>query len=53
LLVKNRFCRRGDTACDSKWAVRCATHNLLKLYRAYSAEAASAAEAGSGRAKWN
>jgi len=36
----DRFCRRGDTACDSEWAVMCATHNLLKLYR-------------SGRAKWN
>jgi transposase len=36
----DRFCRRGDTACDSEWAVMCATHNLLKLYR-------------SGKAKWN
>jgi len=36
----DRFCRRGDTACDSEWAVICATHNLLKLYR-------------SGRANWN
>jgi transposase len=36
----DRFCRRGDTACASEWAVMCATHNLLKLYR-------------SGRAKWH
>jgi transposase len=36
----DRFCRRGDPACDSEWAVMCATHNLLKLYR-------------SGKASWN
>jgi transposase len=36
----DRFCRRGETACDSEWAVMCATHNLLKLYR-------------SGRVRWN
>ena len=27
------FCRRGETARDSEWAVMCATHNLLKLFR--------------------
>jgi len=27
------FCRRGETACESEWAVICATHNLLKLFR--------------------
>ena len=36
----DRFCRRGDPACESEWAVMCATHNLLKLYR-------------SGKASWN
>ena len=36
----DRFCRRGETACDSEWAVMCATHNLLKLFR-------------SGKATWN
>jgi hypothetical protein len=46
----DRFCRRGDTACDSEWAVMCATHNLLKLYR--SRTCAAARQAG-GRAKWN
>ena len=34
------FCRRGKTACESEWAVICATHNLLKLFR-------------SGKATWN
>ena len=28
----DRFCRRGESACASEWAVMCATHNLLKLY---------------------
>jgi hypothetical protein len=27
------FCRRGQSACGSEWAVICATHNLLKLFR--------------------
>jgi len=36
----DRFCRRGETACGSKWSVICATHNLLKLFR-------------SGKAAWN
>lgn len=36
----DRFSRRGESACESEWAVMCATHNLLKLYR-------------SGRANWN
>ena len=27
------FSRRGETACESEWAVICATHNLLKLFR--------------------
>ena len=36
----DRFCRRGEAACDSEWAVICATHNLLKLFR-------------SGKATWN
>jgi hypothetical protein len=36
----DRFSRRGDSACESEWAVMCATHNLLKLYR-------------SGRVSWN
>ena len=34
------FCRRGQSACGSEWAVICATHNLLKLFR-------------SGKASWN
>ena len=34
------FCRRGELACESEWAVICATHNLLKLFR-------------SGKARWN
>ena len=34
------FCRRGELACESEWAVICATHNLLKLWR-------------SGKARWN
>jgi len=34
------FCRRGETACKSEWAVICATHNLLKLFRG-------------GQARWN
>ena len=34
------FCRRGESACESEWAVICATHNLLKLFR-------------SGKATWN
>jgi hypothetical protein len=36
----DRFCRRGEMACQSEWAVICATHNLLKLFR-------------SGKANWN
>ncbi len=36
----DEFCRRGETACESEWAVMCATHNLLKLFR-------------SGKARWN
>lgn len=36
----DRFCRRGEAACESEWAVICATHNLLKLFR-------------SGKAPWN
>ena len=36
----DRFCRRGESACDSEWSVICATHNLLKLFR-------------SGKARWN
>jgi hypothetical protein len=27
------FLRRGQVACVSEWEVRCATHNLLKLWR--------------------
>jgi hypothetical protein len=34
------FCRHGLPACQSEWAVICATHNLLKLFR-------------SGKATWN
>ena len=29
-----RFMRRGITACASEWKLLCATHNLLKLFRA-------------------
>jgi len=29
----DRFSRRGEAACESEWAVICATHNLLKLFR--------------------
>lgn len=36
----DRFCRRGESACESEWSVICATHNLLKLFR-------------SGKARWN
>ena len=36
----DRFSRRGESACESEWAVICATHNLLKLFR-------------SGKATWN
>jgi len=36
----DRFSRRGETSCESEWAVICATHNLLKLFR-------------SGKAAWN
>jgi hypothetical protein len=30
----NRFLRRGKSACASEWKLICATHNLLKLWRA-------------------
>jgi transposase len=33
----DRFCRRGESACESEWAVMCATHNLLKLFRSRKA----------------
>ncbi|MFH1498081.1 MAG: transposase [Verrucomicrobiota bacterium] len=36
----DRFSRRGESACASEWALICAAHNLLKLYR-------------SGQAAWN
>ena len=36
----DRFCRRGEAACESDWGVICTTHNLLKLFR-------------SGKARWN
>lgn len=36
----DRFMRRGLPACQSEWAVICATHNILKLWR-------------SGKASWN
>ena len=29
-----RFMRRGLAACESKWKLICAAHNLLKLWRA-------------------
>ncbi len=29
-----RFMRRGIVACASEWKLLCATHNLLKLFRA-------------------
>ena len=40
------FSRRGETACESEWAVICATHNLLKLFR-------SGKLARRGVATWN
>jgi len=30
----DRLARRGLTACQAEWQLICATHNLLKLYRA-------------------
>jgi transposase len=30
----DRFMRRGKSACASEWKLICATHNLLKLWRA-------------------
>jgi len=36
----DRFSRRGASACESEWAIICATHNLRKLFR-------------SGKAEWN
>ena len=30
----DRFMRRGFEACRSEWSLVCATHNLLKLWRA-------------------
>jgi len=33
------FMRRGYSACRSEWRVICATHNLLKLWRHFLAEA--------------
>jgi len=34
----DRFMRRGKDACASEWKLICATHNLLKLWRARLAE---------------
>jgi transposase len=46
----DRFCRRGESACDSEWSVICATHNLLKLFRSH---ACAAARQAGGKATWN
>ena len=46
-----RFMRRGMSACASEWKLLCATHNLLKLFRARikakKADAPCLAQAGS------
>ena len=44
------FCRRGESACESEWAVICATHNLLKLFRS---RACAATRQAGGKATWN
>lgn len=38
----DRFLRRGLTACQAEWQLIAATHNLLKLWRASLAQAATA-----------
>ena len=38
----DRFLRRGLTACQAEWQLIAATHNLLKLWRAGLAQAATA-----------
>ena len=50
----DRFCRRGESACESEWAVMCATHNLLKLFRSGTVrQAHRALSMSKGKANWN
>jgi transposase len=40
-----RFTRRGLAACEAEWKLLCGTHNLLKLWRHTSRQAAATATA--------